>query len=387
MSFCEIIDPITMEVIPPLRVITIIDTSCNNIYNFDMETLWRNYKSTGKLTNPFTTKDLSKEDQLKVTNFAKMQKIVVSIISYSYNDTLEMNSYDTIGDLVVKFLREPYFKSDNLLKEISIGVYHVVEKTTLEIDDFENRLDSLSDAGIDLITVTEVEVERSMSILNNKSFRCWLEKRKDDGIASLIYGAMIHLDGMRPIRTTSYFDDPMEINNNTYGVDYSSPHTNSPHNLDFNDAYYTIDHQTPNSEHRMQIPLGPGSSSYDSLMRMYCMDRLYHIIALMELTSYNAVLIDMSGTIQATHQALGRTTTITPTYTDTDSTLTYTGTPASTNWDVVELEYTPQDRFTCPNQQLRFNNRQPRNSNRSQLQRQSRRKDVRNKRHTYHRKH
>ena len=47
-----------------------------------METLYRNYKST----------------QRSIVEFAKMQKIVVSMTSNSYNDTLKMNSYDTISD-------------------------------------------------------------------------------------------------------------------------------------------------------------------------------------------------------------------------------------------------------------------------------------------------
>lgn len=168
-------DMITNESIPEHRLITLVEGE--NIYHYDVSSLYRNYQSTKKMINPFTTLPLSEKDAQRVMEYGEKQKVILHMETFS----MEMNSYDTIGDIIVECLFYPQFNNKNLDGTIAIRTF-CMTLTLLEdyykIDNniLESTLENLLPRDSRDIFINRVISQKSLR--NDASFKQWLEKHK-----------------------------------------------------------------------------------------------------------------------------------------------------------------------------------------------------------------
>lgn len=71
----NIIDPITTEPIPRNRLVSI--TEGKKVYCFDLDSLYKSYRSSGKFINPFTREELPAEIKKKIQDYSKKNKTLV----------------------------------------------------------------------------------------------------------------------------------------------------------------------------------------------------------------------------------------------------------------------------------------------------------------------
>lgn len=175
MSSNEVLlDAITSEIIPPERLITIQEG--DTLYHFDVKTLHRQYKTSGKLINPFTTLKLEQSVCDRVMEYEEEQRIIVTFD----RNTHYFNAYQTLGDVIVKCLSEPFFKRVYLESDMEFDSVRVTD-----LEDLELPLSLYQKE----FSVKYVESESNLK--SNRKFLEWLKNHESYGVVQSILYALL----------------------------------------------------------------------------------------------------------------------------------------------------------------------------------------------------
>lgn len=112
----HIIDPVTLEIIQPDRLISVPEGSAH--YCFDIETLYKHVK-TGKKDNPFTRQPLAQNILQRINEYARMVEVNLPLLREEAQ--VRVSTEDPVGTIVFALIRRQPGGWENISNDFRIG--------------------------------------------------------------------------------------------------------------------------------------------------------------------------------------------------------------------------------------------------------------------------
>lgn len=160
----NIIDPFTVEPIPRERLVSIKEGA--KVYCFDLDSLYKNYRGSGKLINPFTNKEFPAELVKKIRDYGERNKTTVRFVS-PLKPGLEprelvMDRDAELGQVLFDFnekVSEPYMRGRQNLGNFMLNVKIDGKNHRLSEYDLTTPMNTLNFGGPFVFTVQDLQLD------------------------------------------------------------------------------------------------------------------------------------------------------------------------------------------------------------------------------------